>query len=338
MNKTYIIAELSANHRQQYDEAIKLIIAAKKSGADAVKTQTYTPDTLTIDCDRPEFMIKGGTLWDKKKLYDLYAEAYMPWEWNSKLKKFTEELGMDYITTVYDKTSVDYLEPLNLIAYKIASFEMNDTLFLEYVASKHRHMFVSTGMATFSEISDAIKAIQKHKCPLTLLKCNSGYPASLSEMNLLTIPDMKEEFEVPVGLSDHTLGITAPVVAVALGAIVIEKHFTFDRNVKSPDSEFSLEPNEFTQMVRCVREAEQSLGEVKYMPTKGELKSLPFRRSLYAIKDIQKGETFTEDNIRSIRPRYGMSPSFMPWVIGKTASCDIEKGTPLGFSHITFKE
>ncbi len=336
-SKVYIIAELSANHRQNFSEAVKLVNAAKMAGADAIKTQTYTPDTLTINCSGPEFQITDG-IWKGKNLYQLYSEACMPWDWNEQIQKFANGLGLDYITTVYDKTSVDYMEKLNPIAYKIASFELTDIPFLEYVASKNRLMIVSTGMATMEEILEAVSVIQKHACPMILLKCNSGYPAKLDEMNLITIDDLHKTLDIPIGLSDHTLGIVAPITAVTLGACVIEKHLTLSRAIKSPDSEFSLEPNEFKSMITAVREAESCIGKVSYGPTTEELKSLPFRRSLFVVQDIHVGEMFTEFNVRSIRPSNGLHPRFYNWVLGKITTIGIDRGIPLALSQIKFGE
>ena len=250
----YIVAELSANHRQKLDEAIELIRVAKEVGADAVKLQTYTPDTMTIQCDKPEFRIGGGTLWDGKTLYDLYGEAYMPWEWQPKLKKLADDLGIDLLSTPYDKAAVDFLEEMGVPAYKVASFEIVDIHLIEYIASKGKPIILSTGMATLEEIEEAMQAARKAGASqIALLKCTSVYPAPPEEMNLRTLPDLAKKFRVPVGLSDHTMGISVPVAAVALGACIVEKHFTLSRSIPSSDSAFSLEPQEFKAMVEAIR-------------------------------------------------------------------------------------
>jgi N-acetylneuraminate synthase len=332
----YLVAELSANHRQQFDEAVKLIEAAKKAGADAVKLQTYTPDTLTIKCNAPEFQIGGGTPWDGKTLYDLYAEAYMPWEWQPKLKRVADALRIDLFSSPFDKTAVDFLEEMGVPAYKIASFEIVDIPLIEYIASKGKPIIISTGMATLAEIEEAVQAAGKAGASqIALLKCTSAYPAPPEEMNLRTIPNMARKFKVPVGLSDHTLGIAVPVAAVALGACIIEKHITLSRSIPGPDSAFSLEPNEFRAMVDAVRTAEEALGEISYKVSEREAKSRVFRRSLFVVRDVQKGEVFTEENVRSIRPGYGLSPRHLKDVLGRRAAQDIQQGTPLGWELIS---
>jgi len=332
----YIVAELSANHRQKLDEAIELIRVAKEVGADAVKLQTYTPDTMTIQCDNPEFRIGGGTLWDGKTLYDLYSEAYMPWEWQPKLKKLADDLGIDLLSTPYDKTAVDFLEEMGVPAYKVASFEIVDIPLIEYIASKGKPIILSTGMAALEEIEEAVQAARKAGASqIALLKCTSVYPAPPEEMNLRTIPDLAKKFRVPVGLSDHTMGISVPVAAVALGACIVEKHFTLSRSIPSPDSAFSLEPDEFKSMVRAIRTAEKALGEVNYEVTEQEAKSRVFRRSLFIIKDVKAGEVFTEENISSIRPGYGLHPRYLKEVLGRRAAQDIQTGTPLSWELIS---
>ena len=328
----YIVAELSANHRQKRDEAIELIRVAKEVGADAVKLQTYTPDTMTIQCDKPEFRIGGGTLWDGKTLYDLYSEAYMPWEWQPKLKKLADDLGIDLLSTPYDKTAVDFLEEMGVPAYKVASFEIVDIPLIEYIASKGKPIILSTGMATLEEIDEAVRAARKAGASqIALLKCTSVYPAPPEEMNLRTIPDLAKKFRVPVGLSDHTMGISVPVAAVALGACIVEKHFTLSRSIPSPDSAFSLEPQEFKAMVEAIRTAEKALGEVNYAITEQEAKTRVFRRSLFIIKDVKAGEVFTEENVRSIRPGYGLHPRHLKDIVGGRAVQDIKRGTPLSW-------
>jgi len=328
----YIVAEISANHHQQFDEAVKLIEAAKKAGADAVKLQTYTPDTITIKCNASEFQISGGTLWDGKTLYDLYGEAYMPWEWQPKLKKVADDLGIELFSTPFDKTAVDFLEEMGVPVYKIASFEIVDIPLIEYIASKGKPMIISTGMATQDEIDEAIQAARRGGArQIALLKCTSAYPAPPEEMNLRAIPNMARKFKVPIGLSDHTLGIAIPVAAVALGACIIEKHFTLSRSVLGPDSAFSLKPDEFKTMVEAVRTAEKALGKISYKVSEQETKSRVFRRSLFVVKDVQKGEVFTEENVRSIRPGYGMHPRHFKDVLGRRAARDIHRGTPLSW-------
>ncbi len=332
----YIVAELSANHRQQFEQALELIEAAKEAGADAVKLQTYKPDTITIQCDRPEFRIGGGTLWDGKTLYELYSEAYMPWEWQPKLKTLADDLGIDLFSTPFDKTAVDFLEEMDLPAYKVASFEIVDIPLIEYIASKGKPIIISTGMATLEEIEEAVQAARKAGASqIALLKCTSVYPAPPEEMNLRTIPDLAKKFRVPVGLSDHTTGIAVPVAAVTLGACIVEKHFTLLRSIPSLDSAFSLEPPEFRAMVEAIRTAEKALGEVNYEITKQEAKSRVFRRSLYMIKDVKAGEVFTEENIGSIRPGYGLHPRYLKEVLGRQATRDIKRGTPFSWELVS---
>lgn len=332
----YIVAELSANHRQKLDEAIELIRVAKEAGADAVKLQAYTPDTMTIQCDKPEFRIGGGTLWDGKTLYDLYSEAYMPWEWQPKLKKLADDLGIDLFSTPYDRTAVDFLEEIGVPAYKVASFEIVDIPLIEYIASKGKPIILSTGMATLEEIDEAVQAARKAGASqIALLKCTSVYPAPPEEMNLRTIPDLAKKFRVPVGLSDHTMGISVPVAAVALGACIVEKHFTLSRSIPSLDSAFSLEPQEFKAMVEAIRTAEKAMGEVNYETTKQEAKSRVFRRSLFVAKDVKAGEMFTDENVRCIRPGYGLHPRYLEEVLGRRAAQDIQRGTPLSWELIS---
>jgi len=332
---TYIVAELSANHRQQFDEAVKLIRAAKESGADAVKLQTYTPDTMTIRSSRPEFKISGGTLWDGKTLYDLYGEAYTPWEWQPKLKKVADELRIDLFSTPFDKTAVDFLEEMGVPAYKIASFEIIDIPLIEYIAGKGKPVIMSTGMATLAEIDEAVKAAREAGASqIALLKCTSGYPALPEELNLRSVPHLAEAFGVPAGLSDHTLSSVVPVTAVALGACIVEKHFTLSRNIPGPDSAFSIEPHELKATVEAIRTVEKALGEVKYDVSEQEAKSHVFRRSLYVIKNVKAGESFTEENVRSIRPAHGLHPRYLKELLGKRASRDIKGGTPLSWELI----
>jgi pseudaminic acid synthase len=329
---TYIIAEMSANHNQDFDQAVKIIEAAKEAGADAIKLQTYTPDTITIDCDNEYFQIRG-TLWDGRKLYELYGEAYMPWDWQPKLKQLANELGLDLFSTAYDETAVDFLEAMNVPAYKVASFENVDLPLLCRITQTGKPIIMSTGMATLAEIDEAVRTIREAGgSQLALLKCTSAYPAPPEEMNLRTIPHLAEAFGVPVGLSDHTLDIAVPVAAVAMEACIIEKHFTLSRATPSPDSAFSLEPHEFKRMVEAVRTAEKALGTVCYGVSERETESRVFRRSLFVIQDVKAGEAFTAENVRSIRPGYGLHTRYLDEIIGRRASQDIKRGTPLGWS------
>ncbi len=331
----YLIAELSANHGHDYDEAVRLIHAVKAAGADAVKLQTYTADTLTIQSDRPEFRVGGGTLWDGRTLHDLYAEAYTPWEWQPRLKAVADSLGLDLFSTPFDPTAVDFLEAMNVPAHKVASFEIVDLPLIEKIAATGKPIIMSTGMATLAEISDAVETVfRAGNKQLVLLKCTSAYPAPPDTMNLRTIPHLSAAFGVPAGLSDHTLGVAVPVAAVALGACVIEKHVTMSRAVPGPDSAFSLEPHEFQQMVEAVRAAEKALGEVHYGVTADDAKSRVFRRSLYAVADITAGEPFTEANVRSIRPGFGLPPKMLRDVLGRRATVDLPKGSPLTMDAI----
>jgi N-acetylneuraminate synthase len=331
---TYIVAEMSANHNQDFEQAVSIVEAAKAAGADAVKLQTYTPDTLTIDCDNENFRIKG-TLWGGRTLYELYGQAYTPWEWQPKLKETANELGLALFSTPFDETAVDFLEEMGVPAYKVASFENVDLPLLRRIAGTGKPMIMSTGMATLAEIDEAVRTVREAGgSQLALLKCTSAYPALPEEMNLRTIPHLAEAFGVPAGLSDHTLGIAVPVAAVALGACLIEKHFTLSRAVPGPDSAFSLEPHEFKAMVEAVRTAESALGSVHYGVGGGEAGSRVFRRSLFVVRDVKAGEVFTAENVRSIRPGYGLHSRYLGVVLGRRASCDIKRGTPLNWSLI----
>ncbi len=332
---TYIIAELSANHGQDFDQAVQLVRAAKDVGADAVKLQTYTADTLTIRSDRPEFRVGGGTLWDGRTLHDLYQEAYTPWDWQPKLKAVADELRLGLFSTPFDPTAVDFLEKMDVPAHKIASFEIVDIPLVRKIARTGKPIIMSTGMATLAEIAEAVDAIHAEgNMQLALLKCTSAYPAPPEDMNLRTIPHLAEAFGVPAGLSDHTLGIAVPVAAVAVGACIIEKHFTLSRAVPGPDSTFSLEPQEFKAMVDAVRTAEKALGSVHYGLSGKEEASRAFRRSLFVVKDMKAGEAFTETNVRSIRPGHGLPPKFLPEVLGRKAKSELAAGTPLSWSLI----
>lgn len=331
----FIIAELSANHNGSLDTALQTIEAMKAAGADAVKLQTYTPDTITLDCDSEMFTISQGTLWDKRKFHDLYAEAMTPWEWHETLFNHAKTLGMEAFSSPFDASAVDFLTGLDVPAYKIASFEITDIPLIEYTASKGKPIIISTGIATLSDIEDALDACRRMgNSSITLLKCTSAYPAPLEEMNLLTIPDMQKRFGVAVGLSDHTMSIAAPVAAVALGARVIEKHFILDRKMGGADSAFSLEPAEFRAMVDAVRDTERLLGTVTYDLSEKSLKSREFSRSLFVSENVKAGETLTLANVRSVRPGFGMAPKHLNAVLGKRFICDLPKGTPLSWEQI----
>lgn len=331
----YIVAEMSANHNQSYEQALEIIRAVKKAGADAIKLQTYTPDTLTIDCANEYFQIGKGTIWEGKNLYQLYGEAYTPWEWHAGLKDEAERLGMDFFSTPFDDTAVDFLDKLGVGFFKVASFEVVDIPLLQKIASTGKPVIMSTGMATLAEIDEAVQTLCSSGSPaLALLKCTSAYPALPEEMNLRTIPHLATAFACPVGLSDHTVGIAVPIAAVAVGACIVEKHFTLSRTVPGPDSAFSLEPDEFKTMVEAIRITEKALGTVRYTVTKREAASRVFRRSLFAVTDIRKGEIFTKINIKSIRPGYGLAPKYLEEVLGRSAAVDLIEGTPLQWAHI----
>jgi pseudaminic acid synthase len=331
-----IVAELSANHKQSLELAKETIYAMKEAGADAVKLQTYTPDTITAPFDNEYFRIKGGTLWDGKTLYELYSEAYTPWEWHYELKELAEKLGLIFFSTPFDKSAVDFLEELNVPAYKIASFEITDIPLIEYVASKGKPVIISTGIATLADIEEAINACKRvGNEQIVLLKCTSAYPTPLEEANIGVIPRLREIFGVPVGLSDHTKGIAVPVAAAALGAVLIEKHFILDKKIDSPDREFSLTPDEFKEMVNAVKAARRALGDGTYKVTEGMKKGRVFARSLFVVRDVKKGELFTEENVRSIRPGYGLHPKYYHQIVGKRrARKDIKAGTPLSWDLI----
>jgi pseudaminic acid synthase len=336
MNKIMIIAELSANHNQSIELAIKTISAAKKAGADAIKIQTYTADTMTIKTvDNPFFIVNGGTLWDSKNLYDLYEEASTPWDWHFELQEYAHSLGLIFFSSPFDFSAVDFLEKMNVPYFKIASFEITDIPLIKYAASKGKPMLISTGIATLDEISDAVNACREvGNDDITLLKCTSQYPAKIEDANLLTIPDLRARFNVKVGLSDHTLGNIVAVSSVPLGVSIIEKHFIIDRSLGGPDAAFSMEPEEFKLMVQRIREVELALGKIDYDMTDKKIKSRQFARSLFVISDIQEGEEFTEDNIKSIRPGNGLPPKFIDEVIGKKANKSLKRGTPLEWKHI----
>jgi N-acetylneuraminate synthase len=333
---TYIVAEMSANHGQSYEQAVKILEAAKEAGADAIKLQTYTPDTMTINCNNEYFQIGKGTIWEGRNLYDLYGEAYTPWDWQPKLKEIADQLGLDLFSTPFDETAVDFLEEMNVPVHKVASFENVDFALLRKIAKTGKPIIMSTGMATLAEIDEAVQTIREAGGDkLILLKCTSAYPAPPEEMNLRTIPHLAEAFGVPVGLSDHTLDIAVPVAAVALGACMVEKHFTLSRAITGPDSAFSLQPQEFKTMVEAIRTAEQALGTVHYGVSEREAPSKVFRRSLFVVQDMKTGDRFTAENVRSIRPGYGLHTRYLDKVMRKEASCDIRRGTPLTWDLLT---
>lgn len=315
---------------------MKLIKAAKKVGADAIKLQTYTPETMTIDCDNEYFQIRQGTIWDGKTFYQLYKQAYTPWEWQPKLKEIAQEMGLILFSTPFDKTAVDFLEELNVPCYKVASFEITDVPLIEYIASKGKPVIISTGIATLCDIEEAVGTCKKvDNNQIALLKCTSAYPTPPEDTNLRTIPNLAETFKVVVGLSDHTLGVSVPIASVALGACIIEKHLTLNRSFGGPDAAFSLEPDEFRAMVKAVREVEKALGEVSYELTEKMKKSREFSRSLFVTKDMKAEEIFTKENVRSIRPGYGLYPKYLKDILGRRAAHDIRCGTPLGWRMIS---
>lgn len=331
----YVVAEMSANHNQDLERAIRMVHAIKEAGADAVKLQTYTPDTLTIDCDNAYFRIGNGTPWAGRRLYDLYREAFTPWEWHGRLKQVAGELGLDLFSTPFDDTAVDFLEELEVPAYKVASFEMVDSALIRRIARTGKPLILSTGMATLAEIDDAVRTARgAGATEIALLKCTSAYPAAPAEMHLRTIPHLAAAFAVPVGLSDHTLGLAASVAAVAVGASIVEKHFTLTQSVPGPDSAFSLEPDEFKAMVQAIRTVSEALGTVHYGGGAQEEKSRVFRRSLFVVRDMRAGDAFTAENVRSIRPGYGLPPRHLADILGRSAARDILRGTPLDWSHV----
>lgn len=326
-SSVFIVAELSANHNGRLETAIETIKAAKRAGADAIKLQTYTADTLTIDCDKEDFIIKSGSIWDGKTYYELYQSAYTPWEWHETLFKTAAEEGLICFSSPFDKTAVDFLENLNTPAYKIASFEITDIPLIEYAASKGKPMILSTGIAGLEDIEVALDACRRMgNHDIALLKCTSSYPAPIEEANMAMVKDFTERFDVIPGLSDHTMGNTVPIVATVMGTKIIEKHFILDRSIGGPDASFSMNEKEFTQMVKAVREAEQAIGKVDYTLTENQRNGRAFSRSLYVVKDIKAGEVITEENVRSIRPGFGMHPKHLNEVIGFQANRDYQFG------------
>jgi len=330
-SSVFIIAELSANHNGSIETAIETIKAAKRAGADCIKLQTYTADTLTLDSDKEDFKIKG-TIWDGKNYYQLYSEAYTPWEWHETLFRIAKEEGLICFSSPFDKTAVDFLETLNVPAYKIASFEITDIPLIEYVASKGKPVIISTGIAEIDDIELALDACRRMgNYDIALLKCTSSYPAPINEANMIMVKDLADKFNVISGLSDHTMGSTVPIVATAFGAKIIEKHFILDRSIGGPDASFSMNEKEFTEMVLGIREAEKAIGEINYNLTSKQLKGKDFSRSLYVIEDIKAGEIASIENIKSIRPGFGLHPKFLHEILNKRFKKDVEKGTRVSF-------
>lgn len=332
--KVFIVAELSANHAGSLKIAIETIKAAKKAGADAIKLQTYTADTITIDSKKKDFIISAGSIWDGQNYYNLYENAHTPWKWHKQLYHVANEEGLICFSSPFDQTAVDFLEKLNNPIYKIASFEITDIPLIKYIASTGKPIILSTGIADFNDIELALKTIRdQNNNQIALLKCTSAYPAPIEEANLSMIGELRDKFEVIIGLSDHTLGINCPIVATSLGAKIIEKHFILDKSIVTPDSSFSLDKNEFKKMVKCVREAETSLGKIDYNLTDKQIEGKAFSRSLYVVNDIKKGELFTKKNIKSIRPGFGLHPKYLIKILGKKAIIDIKRGERLKHAH-----
>jgi pseudaminic acid synthase len=335
--RTLIVAELSANHGHSLETALATVRAAAASGADAIKLQTYTADTITLDCDNEYFRIQHGTLWDGTTLHQLYQEAYTPWEWHAAIQAEAQRLGLIFFSTPFDPSAVDFLETLNVPLYKIASFEINDIPLIEYVASKGKPLVISTGIASLGEIEEAVAACRRvGNSDITLLKCTSAYPALPEDANLRTIAHLAETFGVRAGLSDHTMGHAVAVAAVALGARLIEKHFILDRSIGGPDASFSMQPDEFRLMADSIRTVEQAVGSVSYALSEQVARNKAFSRSLFVTRDIKAGEPFTPDNVRSIRPGHGLHPRYLPEVLGQRARADLAKGTPLSWSCIAW--
>lgn len=328
----FIIAEMSANHLGEYEKAEAIVRAAAEAGADAIKLQTYTADTMTLNCRRPEFLIDSGTVWDGKNLYDLYEEAYTPWEWHKPLKELTESLGMAFFSTPFDKSSVDFLEELGVECYKIASFEITDLELIEYISSKKRPIIFSSGIADLEDINLALKAMDDVE-HIALLKCISSYPAPANEYNLKTIQYIKRELGLIPGISDHSTGIVTPVVAVSLGAKVVEKHLSLGRDLGGPDAAFSLEPDEFKEMVKAVRAAEKAVGIETFALTEKQKSGKAFARSLFFAEDLSRGTFVNRENIRAIRPGNGLHPKYVPEIIGKELTRDVAFGEPLSWEQ-----
>lgn len=329
---TFIIAELSCNHNNNFELALETIDAMYRSGADCVKLQTFKPESLTIDSIKEDFIVKGGTLWDDKSLFELYKQVYTPWEWHQEIKHYVEKKGMIFFSSPFDNKAVDFLEKLEVPAYKIASFEITDIPLIEYVASKQKPIIMSTGIATKKDILEAVSACKRMgNNQLILLKCTSSYPTPLSDVNLSLIPQIRKDFDCLVGLSDHTEGYMIPLAATTLGAKVVEKHFILDRNLGGPDSAFSMEPKEFSKMVNKIRQIEKAIGVNDYKLSEKVLKNKQFARSLYFVQDVKKGDVVTIKNVRSIRPGFGMHPKYFNKILGKIIKKDTERGTPLSF-------
>jgi pseudaminic acid synthase len=333
---TYIISELSANHLHDLDLALKVVEESAKAGVDAIKVQTLTPDTMTIDCEKPDFIVNDGTLWDGKKLYDLYSDTPLPYQWHEPIFKKCEELGLHYFSTPYDISALEFLDKFDLPAYKVSSFEINDLPLIREIARRGKPIIISTGIADITEIHEAVQmCLSVGNDQIALLKCTSSYPAPYDSMNLLSIPNIRDTFNVVAGLSDHSLGIEVPIASVVLGASIIEKHVTIDRNLGGPDSEFSLEPDELKQMVTSIRNVEKALGKVSYEVSEQVKRNKKrFGRSLYIVEDIKKGEQLSDKNMRSIRPGFGLSPKHYDAMINKKVNRDVEKGTPLSWEII----
>ena len=326
-NKTYIVAELSANHGHKLENALASVHAAKAAGADAIKIQTYTADTMTLDSDNEDFMVKTGTIWDGISLYKLYQQAYTPLEWHKAIFDEAKKVGIDCFSTPFDKSAVDFLEELHNPIYKIASFEITDIPLIEYAASRHQPMVISTGIATMQDIEDAVEACHRvGNYDVTLLKCTSAYPAPIEAANLCTMLDMRDYFDVKVGLSDHTMGSDVAIAAVAMGATMVEKHFIMDRAIGGPDAAFSMQQDEFAAMVQSIRNVEKALGEVVYPTDPSQIKGREFSRSLYVAEDMKAGDIITEHNVRSVRPGYGLAPKYLPEILGKQVNRDLKKG------------
>ena len=337
MNKVFVIAEMSANHNHHKQIALDTIYAAKEAGADAIKIQTYTADTITLDCRFPDFMVGDGGLWNGMKLYELYQQAYTPWEWHEEIFQEAKKVGISCFSTPFDKTAVDFLEMLGNPVYKIASFEITDTPLIRYVASKRKPVIISTGIAMPEDIELALQTCREEGCEdITLLKCTSAYPAPIEDANLLTIPDMMQRYGVKAGLSDHTLGSDVAVAAVALGACVVEKHFIIDRSIGGPDAAFSMSKDEFAAMVKSIRNVEKALGEVAYPTDVTKIKGRQFCRSLYVAEDMKAGDIITEKNVRSVRPGYGLHPKYLPEILGKRVNQDLEKGERMKLEYVEY--
>lgn len=334
-DKVFIVAELSANHGHQLETALASVRAAKEAGADAIKIQTYTADTITLDCEASDFIVGGGTLWDGQTLHSLYQQAYTPWEWHEAIFKEAKKCGLMCFSTPFDNSAVDFLETLDNPIYKIASFEITDVNLISYAASKGKPMLISTGIATAEDIELAIKASKEvGNDDITLLRCVSSYPAPLENVNLRTMVDMKQRYGVKVGLSDHTMGADVAIAAVALGATMVEKHFIIDRAIGGPDATFSMEQDEFAAMVQSIRNVEKAMGEVVYPTDPSQIKGLEFSRSLYVAEDMKAGDLITEQNVRSVRPGYGLAPKFLPKILGKQVNCDLKKGDRMSLDFV----